>query len=443
MPEGTRSKKRKVLRIAVIVDGLVCDELHQTEPGSVTAGSALDNRLMLFGRRIPLRHVLFDFREGAFFLDIPAHAKGGVQMRGRKTSVKKLRRNAQPGETLRLPLDPTARGKLRFGETTLLFRFTKPAPVEPKPPFPIELKPTVRTMYTRLDLSTMLAALLLFGPFFTWVANRPMDPDYQPEIDDRFKVVMGVYEPEPEEEPEEESEEEVLAQEDEEEVKEDDEDKPEETKQLKERPKELSEKAVAKARGMAIARALGTYGGEGEGTVFDVIQSTENNLGEAFKNGMGIADANGGDFGEFTPGAEGMGRSGDVVDTKGFEVTDAGPEVEKIKKRETKVKAKNTEIHGDHDKRAIQGVIRRKMSALQNCYNKALRTRPDLAGKISYSITISPMGTVTQVRIEDDTVGDGNVADCTKKRIAGWRFPSEGAEESSEVNFSVVFSGSQ
>ncbi len=442
MPQGTRSR-RKVLRIAVIVDGIASDELHQTAPESVTAGSALDNRLMLFGRRVPLRHTLFEYRDGSYFLDLPAHTKGGVQMRGRKTSVKKLRRNAAQGETLRLPLDSTARGKLRFGETTLLFRFTKPAPIVPKPPFPVEFKPTVRTMYTRLDLSTMLAALLLFGPYFTWVANQERDPDYQPEVDDRFKIVMGVYEPEEEEEPEEESEEEVLAQEDEEEEKEEEEDKPEETKELKERPKELSEKAVAKARGMALARALGTYGGEGEGSVFDVIQSTENNLGEVFENGMGIGNADGGDFGALTPGAEGMGRSGEVVDTKGFDVTDGGPEVAKIKKRETKVKAKDTEIHGDHDKRAIKGVIRRKMSALQNCYNKALRTRPDLAGKISYSITISPMGTVTGVRIEDDSVGDNSVADCTKKKISGWRFPSDGAEEASEVNFSVVFSGSQ
>jgi len=432
-----------VLRIAVIVDGRPCDELHQTQAESVTAGSALDNRLMLFGRRVPLRHVLFDYRDGAYSLDLPAHARGGVQMRGRKTSVKKLRRQAAAGETIRLPLDSTARGKLKFGDTTLLFRFTKPAKVIPKGPFPVEFKPSVRTMYSRLDLSTMLAALLLYCPYYTRIANRPMDPDYQPEVDDRFKIVMGVYEPEEDEPPEEETDEEVLAQEDEDEEKDEEEDKPEETKQLKERPKELSDKAVAKARGRALARALGTYGGEGAGDVFDVIQSTENNLGEVFENGMGIGNADGGDFGAFTPGAEGMGRSGEVVDTKGFEATDSGPEVGKIKKRETKVKAKDTEIHGDHDKRAIKGVIRRKMSALQNCYNKALRTRPDLAGKISYSITISPMGTVTQVRIEDDTVSDANVADCTKKRISGWRFPSDGAEEASEVNFSVVFSGSQ
>jgi hypothetical protein len=45
------------------------------------------------------------------------------------------------------------------------------------------------------------------------------------------------------------------------------------------------------------------------------------------------------------------------------------------------------------------------------------------------------------VDIEDDTVGDASVRSCTIAKIKSWRFLSEGAEESSEVTFSVAFTG--
>lgn len=81
------------------------------------------------------------------------------------------------------------------------------------------------------------------------------------------------------------------------------------------------------------------------------------------------------------------------------------------------------------------------MSALQNCYNRALRTNPGISGKMTYTIAISVMGAVTSVRVDEDTVRDPSVTTCTTAKIKGWRFPTEGAEESAEVTFTVVFSG--
>lgn len=445
MPASPAARPPKVIRAAVLVDDLPCDEVHQTGPGAITAGVDLRSDIFLFGRNLPQRHRLFDYQGGQYFLDLPVNARGRISMRGRVATVPELRRRHGHGTKLRVRLDPSARGKIRLGETTILFRFDRPARRPPILPFPVEYKARVTTMYSRLDMSTLAMAFLLLGSFFSWSASTDVS-DHVPEIDDRFKIVMGIYEePEDEEIPEEEeAEDEALAQEDKEKEKEKEEE-PEETKKLKEKPEEFSEKAVSKARGLAIARVLGTYGGEGEGSVFDVIQSTENRLDEVFAQGMGITNADGGDFGAFMPGAEGMGRSGAIVDTKGFDVTDDGPEVAALEKQERKVKVKasDAQIDGDADKKVVKAVLRRKMSALQNCYNKALRTRPDLTGRIAYTITISVMGTVTAVRIEEDTLGDASVTECTKMRIRGWRFPTEGAEESSDVSFSVVFSGRQ
>ncbi|MCA9714850.1 MAG: AgmX/PglI C-terminal domain-containing protein [Myxococcales bacterium] len=443
MSASPSARRSKVLRAAVVVDEVRWDEVHQQEPGSVTAGSALNSDILLFGRGLPRRHTLFDYKGGQYFIDLPPSARGRISMRGRVATVPELRRRfGQQGGTVRVRLDASAKGKLRFGETTVYFRFARPAPKPPVLPFPDDLKPGVFTMYTGLDLSTLVLAFLLLGPYFVWSAIQPIDPEFEPEVDDRFKIVMGVIE-EKEEKPEEEAEEETLAQEDEEKEKEKEEeqDKPD-TKKLDKKPEQISDKARAEARGVALARALGTYGGDGEGTVFDIIQSTENRLDDVFAEGMGIGDADGGDFGTLMPGAEGMGRSGEILDTKGFDVSSDGPELEELKKRERviKVKAKDTQIDGDVDKKVVKAVIRRKMSALNNCYNKALRTRPGISGRIAYSITISVMGTVTRVDIEDDTLGDPGVAECTKMRIRGWRFPSEGAEEPSDLSFSVVYS---
>jgi hypothetical protein len=52
------------------------------------------------------------------------------------------------------------------------------------------------------------------------------------------------------------------------------------------------------------------------------------------------------------------------------------------------------------------------------------------------------MGTVTGVQVLDDSLQDEGVKGCTVAKIKGWRFPTTpGAEASSDVTFSVVFSG--
>ena len=195
-----------------------------------------------------------------------------------------------------------------------------------------------------------------------------------------------------------------------------------------------------------LARLAARYAGDGPGTVFDVIQSTENNTAELFAAGMTrTINADSGDVSGFVPGGEGISAAGAVVGTKGFEVTDDGPELKDMEKQERKIKSKvkagDADVLGDMDKRAVQATIRRRMGALQNCYNRALRTNPGLSGKMTYTITISVMGTVTSVNIDADTVRDPSVASCTTMKIKNWRFPAEGAEDSSEVTFTVVFSG--
>lgn len=433
----------RVLRVAVVVDGVPSGEVHQEAPGSLSVGTDYRSDVLVFGAAAPMQHPMFDYRDGGYFIDLPAGVRGKLVLGKRRASVGALRKKMGQGDRLRLRLPPGAKGKLLLGETTLLFQFDRPKPVPPKPPFPREFRARPVEMWEqRFRYSVSLSAALL-GGFFVYMANAPL-PEGEIEIEERFLVAVGSPKvrdkPEPEEE---ETEEDVLAEKDEEVVEK--KEKPE-PKKLTEKPEKFSKKAMAEARGVGVARVLGTYGGPGEGTVFDVIQDTENNLGELFAQGMTTTVlADGGDISAFVPGGEGISSRGSAVQTEGFE-TGEGPELagkEGKKERVVKASTKTSGVDsfGGGDKKALKATINHRQRALKACFESALRTQPGLGGKITFTIEISVMGTVTSVSIDSDTVGSDKVSTCTKARIKGWRFPMNGAEEPAEVTWTTVFSG--
>lgn len=442
---------QKVLRLVAVVDEKVSEDLHQTEARAVSIGTHHDADVLVFGKNAPARHQLFDVRQGAYFLDLPGNARGKVRIGKKAISVAKLRQRYGKGDTCRIKLDARAKGKLRIGQTTLVFQFGAPKPIPPKLPFPAMFKASVVGMVGALFLYSQLVSTGLLAPFFLWANFSEIPEPDEMDIDERFLIAVGrkpADKPDEEEEPEEEEvTEDELAEEDEDIVEVKDKPKPEVNKKLSEKPKKFSQAAVKQARSVGVARVLGTYGGDGPGTVFDVIQSTDNRLGELAAAGMTTTVEANGPLGDLAPiGGDGIDLHGQLTQTKGFDTGD-GPAMDKsVKKRERKIKgrtkASGTSSSGGGDKKAIKATIKHRTSALQHCYNKALRTQPDLSGKMSFAIMISVMGSVTKVVIEEDTLGDASVKACTKAKIKGWRFPMNGAEEGAEVTFSVVFSGS-
>jgi len=441
---------QKVLRLVAVVDEKVSEDLHQTKAEGVSVGTSHNADVVVFGKNAPPKHQLFDVRQGAYFLDLPPQARGKVRVGKKAVSVKKLRARYGKGNTCRIKLDARAKGKLRIGQTTLVFQFGKPKPIPPKLPFPAIFKASVFAMVGALFVYSQLAAAGILGPFFVWANFAEIPEKDEMDIEERFLVAVGrkPAEDKKDEEPEEEEEmDDELAEEDEDLVEVKDKPKPDVTKKLSEKPQKFSKAAVKQARSVGVARVLGTYGGDGPGTVFDVIQSTENRLGDLAAAGMTTTVEANGPLGDLAPiGGDGIDLHGQLTQTKGFDTGD-GPAVDAgVKKRERKIKgrakAKGTSAAGGGDKKAIKATIKHRTSALQHCYNKALRTQPDLSGKMSFAIVINVMGSVTSVVVEEDTLGNAGVKACTKAKIKGWRFPMNGAEEGADVSFSVVFSGS-
>jgi tetratricopeptide (TPR) repeat protein len=95
------------------------------------------------------------------------------------------------------------------------------------------------------------------------------------------------------------------------------------------------------------------------------------------------------------------------------------------------------DVFGSIDATSVKATIEGRIESLQRCYETALVTRPELVGRIRYTVQILATGRVTGVAIDDDTLGDTKVAACTKAKIMGWQLPA--SEDGGEASFTVAF----
>ena len=147
----------------------------------------------------------------------------------------------------------------------------------------------------------------------------------------------------------------------------------------------------------SIADALDGAGGVGVAGVDSVAGGPK---------GGGTGQAAGiGDLGTSGAGNVNLGAKGDAV-VKG-RLIDAPPEVD------TK----------DVDREALARYVKLRKSAIQACYEKELKRNPSLKGKVVVRFTISTSGRVTEIDIEENTLGNDAVGSCIKAVIRGWMFP--------------------
>lgn len=81
---------------------------------------------------------------------------------------------------------------------------------------------------------------------------------------------------------------------------------------------------------------------------------------------------------------------------------------------------------GTIDKEAIRRVIRAKLHEVKSCYERALNTMEKgqkLEGKIVLGWKIIARGQTRDVKIVSSTLGNPQVENCIRTRLAGWTFP--------------------
>ena len=119
------------------------------------------------------------------------------------------------------------------------------------------------------------------------------------------------------------------------------------------------------------------------------------------------------------------------------------PEIIELVASARKEKGQGPEIgQGDLNPKEASAIVMRGAPALQQCYERALKRNPNLSGKVVIHWTITQAGTVSGVDVEQDTLGDAEVASCIKSLVARWRFPAPSGG-SVEVSFPFVFQSSQ
>lgn len=68
----------------------------------------------------------------------------------------------------------------------------------------------------------------------------------------------------------------------------------------------------------------------------------------------------------------------------------------------------------------VQAVVIKHNKAIQYCYERALKRNPNLKGKLVLRITITPQGTVKDVKIVSSTLNNRKVEQCVLNRIRRW-----------------------
>src|SRR6185503_9696763 len=353
-----------------------------------------------------------------------------------------------------LPLDERARGKITLADMTILFQFVTPPPPQPRPQLPASVRGSALSGVDWFFTTVAAVSFLLHLIFVIYLRNVdwPRKPDIE-AVPDRF-VQMVVKKEEKKPEP---KKEEVAKTE---EPKKEEKKKGDEEKKVK---KELTEEekaklAEAKAKADAERRArlaeqvkstglLKLLGAKGaDGSIADVLGKgdVDRDQEKAFQGVGGVGVANSDSLRGIKSGGSGSGRVADAGSLRGGAGI-AGAETGKGAGERTVKGAIKTEapaVDGDLDPNMVAKEVRSRLGAIKACYERALKRNPNLSGKVVIHWTITQAGTVSGVDVEQDTLGDAEVASCIKSLIARWRFPAPSGG-SVDVSFPFVFQASQ
>jgi len=356
-----------------------------------------------------------------------------------------------------LPLDERARGKITLADMTILFQFVTPPPPQPRPQLPASVRGSALTGVDWF-FTTIAAISFLFHLIFV-IYLRNVDWPRKPDIEavpDRFvQMVVKKEEKKPEE-----KKVEVAKTEDEKkpEKKKGDEEKKQAKRELTDEEKAKLAEAKAKAdaerrarlaeqvKSTGLLKLLGAKS-DGSGSIADVLGKgdVDRDQEKAFQGVGGVGVASGNDsLRGIKSGGSGSGRVADAGSLRGGAGI-AGAETGKGAGERTvkgAIKTETPAVDGDLDPNMVAKEVRSRLGAIKACYERALKRNPNLSGKVVIHWTITQAGTVSGVDVEQDTLGDAEVASCIKSLIARWRFPAPSGG-SVDVSFPFVFQASQ
>lgn len=462
-------KGPKVLRIGVVQNGRIIEERIVRKRETVTIGHSERNHFVIPAKSLPSRYDLFEMRGETYLLTFSDDMDGRVSVPSGLADFATLKSSGKAkrkGQYWQVELTEESRGKVVIGESTLLFQFVTPPPIQPRPQLPAAVR---GGFVKRIDWPfisiTMVTAVIEFG-LILWLVTKdwPIEANWQAapdrfaelitedlpsqeEIDDLQKQLSG-------DEPQEQGDDAEAPAED-----------SGETQQTKGPAKQLSAeeraaRAEAAARAaaerrarlteamsrVAMAKIIGSIGGDSSGAVADVLRGGDvgSDISDVMSQVKGVGVARGGDSGVLRKVSGGSGDgSGSAVDigqlrTGGGDKTVESEGMGSERQVSGKVgqgKAVASGGTGVLNPDEVRATVGRALGGIKACYERALRRNPTLEGRVTIAFTVGGGGRVTSASASNDTIGS-EVSSCIVSRFQALRFP---APQGGNVTFSYPF----
>src|SRR5689334_11837487 len=150
----------KVLRIGLVQGGRVIEERIIKQRVTVTVGSNEKSMFVIPSQAVPPMFKLFELLGNDYYLNFLDGMNGRIALATGITDIQALRGSAKKvGGAYQVKLTEEARGKVVVGETTFLFQFVAPPPVQPRPQLPLAVK---GGLASQIDWSLTIVAAFSF-----------------------------------------------------------------------------------------------------------------------------------------------------------------------------------------------------------------------------------------------------------------------------------------
>jgi hypothetical protein len=175
----------KVLRIGLVQGGRVIEERIIKQRVTVTVGSNEKSMFVIPSQAVPPMFKLFELLGNDYYLNFLDGMNGRVALATGITDIQALRGQAKKvGGAYQVKLTEEARGKVVVGETTFLFQFVAPPPVQPRPQLPLAVKGGIAsTIDWTLTIIAAFSFLLHFG-----IVGAMYSDWMDPVVGDEFNV---------------------------------------------------------------------------------------------------------------------------------------------------------------------------------------------------------------------------------------------------------------
>ncbi len=435
----------KVLRIGLVQGGRVIEERIIKQRSHVTVGPSERSMFVLPTKSLPSTFKLFELVGNDYVLNFLDGMSGRVALPTGISDLDVLKGQARKmsGGAFQVRLTDDSRGKIAIGETTFLFQFVAPPPVQPKPQLPV----AVTQGTSSIDWRTTIIAAFAFLVHFLGIGAMYSDW-LDPIVDEKVNMegLVDALEQLPPPPPVEEKVEEEV----------DETAKAEETKQ--EQPKTAkaptTKKAdtggggkMSEAQAAALSQeldqlsmaTLGALSASGPATA-GVLKGGDvptGALDAAAASGAGVGIGGslklGSGGGAIRPGqGGGLGSIGGTGKSTG-EGTGTAKQVEGPK---GSVQATSQVAAGNVT--GASRVVAGMRAGFRRCYQRALNENPDIQGSIRLTIKVGPGGEVSSVVANQSGNLPATVVSCVTARARASQFsPPDGGM--AVVNVPVTF----